>query len=161
MLRRERLHRALRAYRHEDRGLDHPVPSPQTPAAGGRNCVGLEQLKVFGHWKPTLPRAGPVRQSHPVATIDSLAFASRMRSMNVELPDAPSAAAGLTPDEARLRVAFSLYREGRLSTPQCAELAGLSRHAFLDELARHRIEVPYDLADLETDAATLKALERP
>lgn len=78
--------------------------------------------------------------------------------MNVELPDAPAIAAGLTADEARLRVAFSLYREGRLSTPQCAELAGLSRRAFMDELARHRVEAPYALADLEGDAATLKAL---
>jgi predicted HTH domain antitoxin len=80
--------------------------------------------------------------------------------MNVELPDAPAAAAGLTCGEARLRIAFSLYREGRLSTHQCAELAGLSRHAFMDELARHRIEAPYALADLEADAATLRALGR-
>ncbi|MFZ5497090.1 MAG: UPF0175 family protein [Verrucomicrobiota bacterium] len=78
--------------------------------------------------------------------------------MKVDLPDAPAAAAGLTPEEARLRVAFSLYREGRLSTKQCAELAGLDRRAFMDELARHRIEAPYDLADLKSDLATLDKL---
>ena len=81
--------------------------------------------------------------------------------MKVELPDAPAAAAGLTPEGARLRVAFSLYREGRLSTLQCAELAGLSRHAFMDELARHRVEAPYTAGDLAADLATLDKLGRP
>ncbi len=81
--------------------------------------------------------------------------------MNVEVPDAPAAAAGLTPEGARLRLAFSLYREGRLSTRQCAELAGLSRDRFMDELARHRIEAPYTVADLDADLATLDRLERP
>jgi predicted HTH domain antitoxin len=94
----------------------------------------------------------------PLPAIDSFVFASNVPPMNVELPDAPVIAAGLTADEARLRVAFSLYREGRLSTPQCAELAGLSRRAFMDELARHRVEAPYALADLEADATTLKEL---
>jgi predicted HTH domain antitoxin len=79
--------------------------------------------------------------------------------MKVELPDAPVAAAGLTAEEARLRLAFSLYREGRLSTLQCAELAGLSRRAFMDELARHRVEAPFTSADLEADLETLRKLE--
>lgn len=81
--------------------------------------------------------------------------------MKVELPDALAKAAGLTPEEARLRLAFSLYREGRLSTKQCAELAGLDRPAFLDELARHRIEAPYSTDDLTSDLAALEKLGRP
>jgi predicted HTH domain antitoxin len=89
-----------------------------------------------------------------------MAAAGNVPAMTVELPDAPVAAAGLTADEARLRVAFALYREGRLSTRQCAELCGLSRTAFMDQLARHRVEAPYGLADLEADAATLKQLGR-
>jgi len=80
--------------------------------------------------------------------------------MKVELPDAPVAAAGLTAEEARLRLAFSLYREGRLSTRQCAEMAGLSRRAFMDELARHRIEAPFGVADLDADLASLSKLGR-
>jgi predicted HTH domain antitoxin len=80
--------------------------------------------------------------------------------MKVDLPDAPAAAAGLTPDEARLRLAFSLYRDGRLSTKQCAEMAGLDRRAFMDELARHRVEAPYSVADLDADLATLGRLDR-
>ncbi|MBC8038411.1 MAG: UPF0175 family protein [Rhizobiales bacterium] len=67
----------------------------------------------------------------------------------------------LTQDEAKLRLAFSNYREGRLSTRQCAELAGLSRDRFMDELARHRIEAPYTVADLDADVASLDRLERP
>ena len=78
--------------------------------------------------------------------------------MQVDLPDAPAAAAGLTPEEARLRLAFSLYRDARLSTKQCAEMAGLDRRAFMDELARHRVEAPYNLADLQSDLATLDRL---
>ena len=78
--------------------------------------------------------------------------------MNVEVPDATAAAAKLTPDEARLWLAFSLYREGRLSTRQCADLAGLARRAFMDELARHRVEAPYAVPDWEADFATLQKL---
>ena len=78
--------------------------------------------------------------------------------MNVELPDAAAGAANLTPEEARLRLAFSLYREGRLSTRLSADLAGLDRRAFMDELARHRVEAPYSVADWEEDVATLQKL---
>jgi predicted HTH domain antitoxin len=81
--------------------------------------------------------------------------------MNVELPDAPALAAGLTPEDARLRIAFSLYREGRLSTRQSAELAGLDRHAFMDQLALHRVEAPYSIADWESDLATIQTLKFP
>ncbi len=80
--------------------------------------------------------------------------------MNVELPDAPAAAAKLTPEEVRLRLAFSLYRDGTLSTGRCAELAGLNRRAFMDELAKHKVEAPFTVADLESDLADLRALGR-
>ena len=80
--------------------------------------------------------------------------------MTVELPDAPVAAAGLTADEARLRLAFSLYREGRLSTLQCAELAGLSRRVFMDMLARYRVEAPFTVEDLDFDLAALSKVDR-
>ena len=78
--------------------------------------------------------------------------------MNVELPDAPAAAAKLTPHEVRLRLAFSLYRDGTLSTGRCAELIGLDRRAFMDELARHRVEAPYKVEDWEADLATVERL---
>jgi len=80
--------------------------------------------------------------------------------VNVEVPDAAAAAANLSPDQARLHHAFSLYREGRLATGQCAELAGLDRRSFMDELARHRVEAPFTLTDLEADLADLRALGR-
>lgn len=78
--------------------------------------------------------------------------------MQMDLRDAPVAAAGLTPDEARLRLAMSLYRDARLSTKLRAEMAGLDRRAFMDELARHRVEAPYDLEDLQSDLAALDKL---
>ena len=79
--------------------------------------------------------------------------------MTVEQPDAPASAAGLTPDDARLRLAFSLYTEGRLSTLKAALLAGLDRDSFLDELARHRVPAPFTTEDLEADLATLRKLK--
>jgi predicted HTH domain antitoxin len=80
--------------------------------------------------------------------------------MNVELPDAPVAAARLTPEEVRLRLAFSLYGDGSLSTGLCAELAGMDRRAFMDQLAKHKVEAPFTVADLEADLADLRALGR-
>ncbi|MBM3855286.1 MAG: UPF0175 family protein [Verrucomicrobia bacterium] len=79
--------------------------------------------------------------------------------MNVELPDALAAAAKLTAEEVRWRLAFSLYRDGTLSTGRCAELAGVDRRTFMDELAKHKVEAPYSVADLEADLATLEKLE--
>jgi len=96
--------------------------------------------------------------SRAVGGFDSRSCRRIVRGMNVEVPDATAAAAKLTPDEARLWLAFSLYREGRLSTGPCAELAGLDRRAFMDELARHRVEAPYAVSDWEADVATLQKL---
>lgn len=90
--------------------------------------------------------------------VDSRSCRGIVRPMIVEVPDVTAAAAKLTPKEARLWLAFSLYREGRLSTGPCAELAGLDRRAFMDELARHRVEAPYAVSDWEADVATLQKL---
>ena len=40
---------------------------------------------------------------------------------------------------------------GRLTLGQAAELAGLSKIAFLEELGRRRIPMPYDELDLRAD----------
>jgi len=47
---RERLHRALRADRHEDRRLDRPVAGAQPTPACRRGCIRFEQLELrFWH----------------------------------------------------------------------------------------------------------------
>ena len=49
MLRRDRLHCALRPHGHEDGCLDCSVPGLQPTSARRGRCVGLEELEVFGH----------------------------------------------------------------------------------------------------------------
>lgn len=47
----------------------------------------------------------------------------------------------LTADEGRLFMALKGFELGRLSVGQAAKLAGFSKRAFMDVLARHRIPV--------------------
>lgn len=58
-----------------------------------------------------------------------------MTHLTVQLP--PEVA----PEEARLLLAAKLYEVGRLSTGQAAELAGYSKHAFLELLGKLGIPV--------------------
>lgn len=80
--------------------------------------------------------------------------------MNVELPDAPAAAAKLTAGEARLALAVWLYQAERLSFGEACDLAAVPMADFQAELARRNIPVGYNLAELAHDVADLKALGR-
>ncbi|MBM3854844.1 MAG: UPF0175 family protein [Verrucomicrobia bacterium] len=80
--------------------------------------------------------------------------------MNVELPDAPAAAAKLTPEEARLSLAVWLYQTERLSFGEACDLAQVPMTDFQTELARRNIPVGYNLAELAHDITDLKALGR-
>ncbi len=72
-----------------------------------------------------------------------------MATVSFPLPDSVSA------DEARLLLALKLFETGRLSSGQAAELAGLSKRAFLEALGRYKVpafnyaadEVTRDLAN--------------
>jgi predicted HTH domain antitoxin len=46
--------------------------------------------------------------------------------------------------------------DGRLTLGRAAGLAGLSKIAFLEELGRRRIPMPYDEQDLTADLLTLR-----
>jgi len=66
-----------------------------------------------------------------------------MQQLQIDIPDSAFAALRREPDalamELRLAAAVKWYELGRLSQERAAELAGLSRRAFLDELSRWRV----------------------
>lgn len=68
-----------------------------------------------------------------------------MKTVPVELPDDLCATLRRSPSEIqkdlRLAVAIDWYRRGLLSQERAAEVAGLARAPFLDELAARRIDV--------------------
>jgi predicted HTH domain antitoxin len=55
-------------------------------------------------------------------------------------------------DAAREAMAVELYREGKLSLGQVAEMLGLSTYQADGVLKRHGAEQPYTVADFEADA---------
>jgi predicted HTH domain antitoxin len=54
--------------------------------------------------------------------------------------------------ELRFAAAVQWYHQGRISGSKAAEIAGMTRLAFLDEMARRRLDtVKVDLGDLEAE----------
>lgn len=58
-----------------------------------------------------------------------------MPELTVELPEF------VTAEEARLMIAIQLFQEERVSCGRAAEIAGLEKAAFIQELGRRRIPV--------------------
>ena len=56
-------------------------------------------------------------------------------------------------EAAKVALAVELYREGKLSLGQVAEMLGLSVYQADGLLKRHGVEVPYTVADFEHDRA--------
>ncbi len=66
-----------------------------------------------------------------------------MQTISVEIPTTTFAALGESPDEfvseMRIAAAVKWYELGRLSQGKAAEVAGLTRTAFIDALSRFRV----------------------
>lgn len=66
-----------------------------------------------------------------------------MQTVSLEIPTATLAALGGSPDEfvSEMRVAAAVkwYELGRISQGKAAEIAGLSRSAFLDALSKFKV----------------------
>ncbi|HTK26416.1 MAG TPA: UPF0175 family protein [Pyrinomonadaceae bacterium] len=66
-----------------------------------------------------------------------------MQTISVEIPATTFAALGDSPDEfvneMRIAAAVKWYELGRLSQGKAAEVAGLTRSAFIDALSRFKV----------------------
>ncbi len=66
-----------------------------------------------------------------------------MQNVSLEIPVAALAALGASPDEfvneMRVAAAVKWYELGKLSQGKAAEVAGLSRTAFIDALSRFKV----------------------
>jgi len=66
-----------------------------------------------------------------------------MQTVSLEIPTTTFAALGESPDdfvsEMRIAAAVKWYELGRLSQGKAAEVAGLSRSAFIDALSRFKV----------------------
>ncbi len=66
-----------------------------------------------------------------------------MQTVSLEIPATTFAALGESPDEfvseMRIAAAVKWYELGRLSQGKAAEVAGLSRSAFIDALSRFKV----------------------
>ena len=74
------------------------------------------------------------------------------------MPDELVLQTGCSRGELLFDLAVGLFLDGRLTCGGAARLADLSQPAFLDELGRRRIPMPYDEADLSADVVTLREL---
>lgn len=84
-----------------------------------------------------------------------------MQTVSLEIPTTTFAALGESPDEfvseMRIAAAVKWYELGKLSQGKAAEVAGLSRSAFIDALSRFKVsplqiteeELAKELADAE------------
>lgn len=77
-----------------------------------------------------------------------------MQTVSVEIPTTTLAALGESPNgfvsEMRIAAAVKWYELGRLSQGKAAEVAGLTRTAFIDALSRFRVS-PIQITPEELD----------
>lgn len=68
-----------------------------------------------------------------------------MKTLNINIPDGAFSALRYTPEEfareMRFAAAVHWYHQGLISGSIAAEIAGLTRLQFLDELARRKLDV--------------------
>lgn len=81
-----------------------------------------------------------------------------MQNISVEIPATTFAALGESPDEfvseMRIAAAVKWYELGRLSQGKAAEVAGLTRAAFVEALSRFKVSpLQYGIQDLSDELA--------
>jgi predicted HTH domain antitoxin len=79
-----------------------------------------------------------------------------MVSLTIEMPEEALSALKETPErfshELRFAAAVHWYQSGRISGSKAAQVAGMTRLEFLDELARRKLDVvKVDLDDLRRE----------
>lgn len=71
-----------------------------------------------------------------------------MQSIKIDLPESLN----MSSFEVKMLLAAKLYEDGKLSSGQAAEMAGLSKRAFIELLGKYGVSVfGYDFDELEND----------
>ena len=78
--------------------------------------------------------------------------------MQLIVPDDLLNGREVTQAELLFDLALGLYVDGKLTVGRAAQLAGIAKSAFLDELGKRQIAVRYDSEDLASDLRTLNIL---
>jgi predicted HTH domain antitoxin len=80
--------------------------------------------------------------------------------MRIEVPDVTLGSEPLTADQARLALAVGLYTGRKLSVGRAAQVAGLPKVHFIEELSRRGIGLAYRLEDFAHDVQMAEELGR-
>jgi predicted HTH domain antitoxin len=78
--------------------------------------------------------------------------------VELSVPDHLLAGLDLTADQWRFDLALGLYMDEQVSSGRAAEIAGMSRPQFLDELGKRRVPIQYGMEELESDLKTIAKL---
>jgi predicted HTH domain antitoxin len=78
--------------------------------------------------------------------------------MIVTIPDERIGSIQFDERDALIDIAIGLYKREQVSLGRAAEIANISSAAFLNELARRKIPINYDINDLHADLAGLREL---
>lgn len=77
--------------------------------------------------------------------------------MIIEISDSVVAQSGLSQRDLLIEVALSLYQRGILSLGLSAQLVGLHRYAFQQEMSRRKIPLNLTWEEVQQDIADIKA----
>jgi predicted HTH domain antitoxin len=78
--------------------------------------------------------------------------------MEIRLPDELVRGIKMTEQQWLLDLAIGLFVDRRVSLGRGAEIAGISKPAFLDALGQRQIPINYDASDLDGDLKTISKL---
>ncbi len=78
--------------------------------------------------------------------------------MTITVPDNIAEASHLTQETALLDVAIGIYKREQWSLGRCAQIVGMSRSEFQDELGKREIPVNFDTTDLDQDLELVRKL---
>jgi predicted HTH domain antitoxin len=80
--------------------------------------------------------------------------------VELHVPDQLVRGLDLTEAQWLLDLAIGLFVDRRVTLGRGAEIAGISKPVFLDELGKRKIPINYDATDLESDLRTISQLQR-
>jgi predicted HTH domain antitoxin len=78
--------------------------------------------------------------------------------MTVTIPNERIEDIQLSEHDALIDIAIGLYKRDEISIGRAAEVAGITTPEILAELGRRKIEINYDIKDLQEDIENLRRL---